>query len=61
MKSVIIKTSIAGTPVQVKVTEKTNFKVLKEVLRDNLVPIVGNQNWGKIIETIRDTALPHLQ
>lgn len=61
MKSVIIKTSITGTPVQVKVTEKTNFKVLKEVLRDNLVPIVGNQNWGKIIETIRDTALPHLQ
>ena len=48
--------------VNVNVNKKTNFAVLKEQLRDNLSPILNNpnQNWGQIVEVIRDTAIPVL-
>ena len=62
MKTVTVKMTIDSIPVEVKVTKNTNFRVLKEVLRDTLCPLIKTpQNWGCIIEIIRDTALPHLQ
>lgn len=62
MKSAIVKITIDNIPVEIKINKNTNFGMLKEILRDQLTPRIKTpQNWGKIIETIRDTALPHLQ
>lgn len=62
MKSAIVKITIDNIPVEIKIKKNTNFGMLKEILRDQLIPRIKTpQNWGKIIETIRDTALPHLQ
>lgn len=62
MKSITIRIKIDNIPVEIKVNQKTNYRVLKEYLRDTLCPIVkAPQNWGRIIEIIRDNAIPHLQ
>lgn len=62
MKSAIVKITIDNIPAEIKINKNTNFGMLKETLRDQLIPRIKTpQNWGKIIETIRDTALPHLQ
>lgn len=51
---------IAGIEVNVTITKTTNFGILKETLRDTLTPIIGDQNWGRYVEIIRDTVLPQL-
>lgn len=60
MKSVTINLIISNQKVSVNVHENEDYNRLKEVLRDKLTPIVGDQNWGKIKEIIRDTAAPYL-
>lgn len=58
-KTVIINLIIDDHQIYVYVRKNTDYKVLKEYLRDTLSPICNYQNWDKLIEEIRDTAIPH--
>lgn len=60
--SIFVRIIVEGINVDVKVNKDTNYRVLKEYLRDTLSPMLHNpnQNWGRIIEMIRDTAIPVL-
>ena len=62
MKTITIKTTIENIPVEIKINKNTNYRVLKEYLRDTLTPRLVNkkQNWGRIVEIIRDNAIPML-
>ena len=61
MKTIIIKMTIDSIPVEVEVSKYTNYRVLKEYLRDILTPhIKTKQNWNRIVEIIRDNAIPML-
>lgn len=61
--SIYVRIVVEGINVDVKVNKNTNYRILKEYLRDTLTPILANpqQNWGRIVETIRDNAIPHLK
>lgn len=60
--SIFVRVVVEDINVDVKVSKDTNFRALKEALRDTLSPMLNNKNqpWGKLVERIRDKALPIL-